>query len=588
MSSPAYADYREDIGYTALVSELDVQVNGDDVWVTQVESASSGHWMPNVVDNAFVGKEFFNASGDDGVSGHATTVGRYFYGNDTAIAPGISTVTVYEGNHWLQDGFLRLFFWGRQPDKSSSRIANHSWVSSGASCNPEVLRRLDWVVDRDEFLQVAALNNGSTARELLSSSFNAITVGRTDASHPYGTAAVDEIYTAGRTAPLIVTPVTPTSYAAPVVSAAAALLIEVGHTDPDLSTDPVYMTTTNRNGDIIYNAERSEVIKAALMAGADRFTNNSGSVEITDYRGIPDDRTDNRLDRRYGAGQLNVYNSYRIVASGEQNSVEDHAEGQGAIAPEGFDYDPRFGGNDANATASYYFVADGVYTLLSAALVWNLCIDGGTPYSFDGTAMLYDMDLFLYDLTQDGTVVSESKSSNENTENLFVSLTRGHEYLLQVRPGPAQAAFNWDFALAWQIRADSDADMVPDAVDAFPSHAAEWQDEDGDAMGDAFESLIIDFDLQDPYESLMDVLPEDDFDNDAFTNMDEFVNGTDPTQFDLVGDINGDCRVNMSDFYILSDNWGATGENEADLNGDERVNMSDFYILSDNWGETCP
>ena len=60
-----------------------------------------------------------------------------------------------------------------------------------------------------------------------------------------------------------------------MVSSAAALLVQVGHQGGNtLSTDPSVKFTTNRNGDTIYNAERSEVVKAALMAGADRTSRN--------------------------------------------------------------------------------------------------------------------------------------------------------------------------------------------------------------------------------------------------------------------------------------------------------------------------
>ena len=86
--------------------------------------------------------------------------------------------------------------------------------------------------------------------------------------------------------------------------------MEVGHKNPALSTDPLVQSTTNRNGNTIYNAERSEVVKAALMAGASRSA-------ISGYTA----NTDNGLNNVYGAGQLNIYNSYHIIAAGEQNSL---------------------------------------------------------------------------------------------------------------------------------------------------------------------------------------------------------------------------------------------------------------------------
>ena len=76
-------------------------------------------------------------------------------------------------------------------------------------------------------------------------------------------------------------------------------------------------STSNRNGAVIYNAERSETIKAALMAGASRFTfNTSTTANVEDYRVAAANQTDNGLDWRYGAGQLNINNSYNILAAG--------------------------------------------------------------------------------------------------------------------------------------------------------------------------------------------------------------------------------------------------------------------------------
>jgi hypothetical protein len=82
------------------------------------------------------------------------------------------------------------------------------------------------------------------------------------------TPAVDATYTAGRTRPDIVAPLAYTSQSTPAVASAAALLVGVGHASPALSTDPAATSTTNRNGGLTYNAERSEIIKTALMAGA--------------------------------------------------------------------------------------------------------------------------------------------------------------------------------------------------------------------------------------------------------------------------------------------------------------------------------
>ena len=76
---------------------------------------------------------------------------------------------------------------------------------------------------------------------------------------------------------------------------------------------------------------------------------------------------------------------------------------------------------------------------------------------------------------------------------------------------------------------DEDGDGVMECDDAFPGNGAEWADGDDDGLGDNFEQRIIDFDEFDAYETLLDVLPDDDFDGDGVSNSVEFQYGTDPT-----------------------------------------------------------
>jgi hypothetical protein len=457
----AQADYRDDIGYSALLSELGAGLpNGAGVKISHVEAASDNPptvYLPDPTNAQFSGKIITDKSGlSSGVySGHATGVGMLFYGNSSSMTPGINAIDAYLADNWIGAGYLRGLGDTRKPLISSSRVTNHSWIgSTGSSAtDSDLLRRVDWVVARDEFIQVVGANNGvGTNSPLLSSAYNVISVGRTDGFHTTGTPPLDTIYTAGRTRPDIVAPMTSTSEATPVVASAAALLVEVGHNNPGLSTDLSAKSTTNRNGDVIYNAERSEVIKSALMAGADRQTNNASGANITDYRATPANQTANGLDSRFGAGQVNVLNSYHIIAAGEQNSAEDDGAGAGHIGKNGFDYDPHFGGaGGSNGTATYRFSTTADLSKLSASLVWNINIAGGARSTFSGAATLYDLDLLLYDVTGNQLLVADSASAAENTENIWASLAPGRDYLLEVIPGKAQGPFDWDYALAWNV-----------------------------------------------------------------------------------------------------------------------------------------
>ena len=76
---------------------------------------------------------------------------------------------------------------------------------------------------------------------------------------------------------------------------------------------------------------------------------------------------------------------------------------------------------------------------------------------------------------------------------------------------------------------DTDGDGVPDSEDAFPHDAGETEDVDGDGLGDNFEQRIVDNNTVDTLVDIEDVLPQDDFDADGVSNLDEFRFHLDPT-----------------------------------------------------------
>lgn len=468
VSVNAVADYKDDIGYTVLQGQLGVSIpNGAGIDVMHVEAIigstemDNGAWMPDTSLGRFSGKSILDLSSprSNGISRHATDVGSLFYGNN-GMASGIEDIDVYSASGWLADGFLRAGRRGSQASIGISRIANHSWVGS-VEDEPDaidVLKRVDWSVEENEFIQVVGMNNGSSNQPLLGSSYNSIAVGRTDGLHAKGSIAFDSTYGVGRTRPDVVAPMNTTSSAAPVISAAVAMLIEQAHTAAQGAS------TIISNGDSIYNGERAEVVKAIIMAGADRATENtSASTQIIDYRADPSNQMTNGLDKRYGAGQVNVFNNYHIMEGGEQNSSEDG--GGDTVAFMGYDYDGQFGGEDSsNASASYLFEAiDADNMQLTASLVWNIDIEDSRSLGFNSEATLNNLDLFLYDVTSgtDSLLIS-SVSNIDNTESLWFFLERGHEYKLLVTVAD-ETLFKWDYGLAWKVSAVP----VPSAVWLF-------------------------------------------------------------------------------------------------------------------------
>ncbi|MFK7831036.1 MAG: S8 family serine peptidase [Congregibacter sp.] len=75
-------------------------------------------------------------------------------------------------------------------------------------------------------------------------------------------------------------------------------------------------------------------------------------------------------------------------------------------------------------------------------------------------------------------------------------------------------------------QSDVDGDKVGDDCDAFPDNPNESLDSDGDGMGDAFEDLH-GLDKNDPVDAATDS------DGDGTTNLEEFLEGTTPTEYDL-------------------------------------------------------
>jgi hypothetical protein len=354
-------------------------------------------------------------------------------------------VDAYNANDWFAEEFLNTGSASLLPDYTTDRVANHSYIgyetdspssnTEDPSLTLEALRRFDYVIQHDDFINVVACNNPGNGGQfaLLADSFNAITVGLTSGQAASGTTGeLDDpqgLYVASRAAPDIVAPMGETSFATPIVSSAAAMLVELAHDNPSLSDGSF---TSPRTGLQLEYGETNDVIKAAIMAGADRYTaNTSTSDQITDY-GDPTYQTQNGLDTRYGAGQVDIYNSYHILAAGQQ--------GPGTIGTYGFDYNPS---SAANAVEDYTFSG---HNGVTATLAWNIHIDDSL------NASLANYQLHLYDLSSGGgsTSIAASVSTIDNTQNIFaMGLNTGDTYELQVTR--TDSLGNWDYGLAWDL-----------------------------------------------------------------------------------------------------------------------------------------
>ena len=413
----AVAGLLDDIGYSDLANEFGALTpTGFGISVSQGEANDNDeNHRPNQNDSRFTGKSFtFKSGGSTTPSGHATTVGSYFYGNNL-MGKGIADIHSWQADNWMGSGFLKDNT-TLEPITESQRIQNHSWISTDSDAG--VLRRLDYVVNRDNVLVFVGQNNGNstTLPKLLGQSYNALSVGRSDGNHSHGFTTDDG---AGRIKPEIVAPNTATSWATPTVGSAAAMLLETaiveGYAD----------------------AEENETVRALLMAGATKL----------EFLDVWDRTTTRPLDNHYGAGELNIFRSHRILTSGQQ-PASDTAD----AAVQGWDF------RTTASNSRYFFEVPVGHVLaeLSAVLVWNRIVTDGDadPNDFSPSPNTLDnLNLKLHSangFTLD-TELDASLSTVDNVEHIYLnSLGIGNtlgegRYALEV----ISPATGVDYSLAW-------------------------------------------------------------------------------------------------------------------------------------------
>jgi hypothetical protein len=401
------------IGLIALRS-LDPSLTGSGVTVGQAEADVSGintfEVNPASVgqpqslfayydDNGNVTSTYNAAEG----SGHAIYVADNFYSSTTGVAPGVQHVDNYSAN----------YFWAgiiNDGTPISDAIVNQSFIFTEGDGSPvsvadqqETDLLYDDYVATHQTIFVSAVGNGGQVNAP-GTAYNGIGVGAYGGSSSTGP-TIDN----GRSKPDIVAPASATSYSTPLVSGSAALLLQAGAAISSDATDP-------------------RTIKALLLNGA---VKPSG---WTHTHTAP-------LDVNYGAGVLNVYNSYIQLEAGEQSpsAISHEALGGNHSALSGGYAEPLVGWDFTTFSSSstqdvynHYLVPTsshaGSYTL-TATLVWE------RPFETSVTSNpINNLDLFLYDATRNTTTpLDYSDSTVDNVQELYdVGLTAGDTYDLEV------------------------------------------------------------------------------------------------------------------------------------------------------------
>jgi hypothetical protein len=433
----------QDLGMVGvnLLREVGTNLNGSGIRVGQPEASldTNGiYWQinPNTVSeptnlftwysNGVSSATFPNSLG--GESGHAYQVAYNFYMQATGVATNVAHVDNVEAddyyiNYLSTSKLLAL--------NTTDRVVNQSFTFGPLS--PADQETVDSVYDnyaaQFRTLFVSAANNGGQVCAP-ATSYNGIGVGAFG-----GNSSVGPTIDNGRCKPDIMAPAPETSFSAPQVAGAAAILMQAG-----LRRD---------GGDDTNSAVKSITVKALLLNGA---------VKPGDWANVPP----SPLDYRYGAGVLNVFNSYEELTFGKHGYVFSSNIPMNTAHPpvvttvsvpvlSGWDYNTNNSTSSMDAVNHYFFnvtnATRGATFTLASTLVWN---------RHQSKTNINNLALYLFNAANSNLVAS-STSVVDNVQHVFVPQLAQGRYDLQVwkAGGTNLVSTNEMYALAWQISSTS-------------------------------------------------------------------------------------------------------------------------------------
>ena len=347
-------------------------------------------------------------------SDHADSVAGNFYGIPNGVATNVAHVDNYDAGF-----FVNNYVFSNLTVLNDS-VVNESYTFSEQSVSDQ--QQIDLAYDdysaQYGILFISAANNYGIYNPPYSynttnvvppgTSYNCISVGAYASGTYYN--SIGPTLDNGRCKPDITALSSVTSFSTPQVAGAAALLMQAALRG-DGGGD------TNSASDI-------RTIKALLLNGAikpDGWTNSNSSP----------------LDFRYGAGVLNVFNSYEHLAGGKQNFTVSTFGAAGSPHPppvnpnsiavlSGWDFNTNSTSTTNDGVNHYFFnltndSGSGWFTA-TATLVWNRQL---------GETNINNLDLFLYNCAN-SNLVACSTSHVDNVEHIFIPKLAQGRYDLQV------------------------------------------------------------------------------------------------------------------------------------------------------------
>ncbi len=436
-----HAQSLDQIGVTLLRSQT-TNVNGSDIRVAQPEANLDGdpsHPSAFEVNPANVSQSSsrFTYASSAGLanaypnlvgtnSWHADIVAGFFYGLSGGVATNVAHVDNFDADY-----FINYYVVSNLAVLGDS-VVNQSFAWSLSTNIPTPANYISVSDQRDidsayddyantyGTMFVSSVNNGGFVTPP-GTAYNSIGVACAGAADSHS--SVGPTLDNGRCKPDLTVPAFSTSSATPCVSGAAAVLMQAA-----LRGD---------GGSDTNSAFDMRTIKALLLNGAVKpadWTNSNSSP----------------LDARYGAGVLNVFNSYKQLAGGKNNSSATNFISIGAThlpvvatnfisATSGWNFQ-TISSTATNGAVNHYFF-NFTNGFITATLVWNRQL---------AETNINNLDLFLFNAAN-SNLVACSTSRVDNVEHIFLPKLAAGSYDLQVlkNGGTNVVSNNETYALAF-------------------------------------------------------------------------------------------------------------------------------------------